>query len=177
MLGRKYDIGADLERLFLRLGQRDGDIVGVPLGPAVDALGQLVVEEILRVETQPGALAVLPGGRTQVADGDLALAGSELRDLAELKRISLAGTAGEVVEDAPAHAFDRAFAVRLGELEIVDRAMRSQRDRVSLARGICDAMRAAQSNHGRDKDPGVKAAGKMHFRHPALSPGHTPVGK
>ena len=98
------------------------------VGMAVDRLGLLVVEPVLRVEAEFLGVAVFPGGRAQVAEHRLGLAPIEFGDLAELQRVAFAGAAGEIVEDAPAHRLDGARAVRLLQLELVDRAVRRQND-------------------------------------------------
>src|SRR5262249_60154536 len=70
----------------------------------------------------PG-LAVLPRGRTQVAQRDLALPVVELRDLAEFELVAFADAAGEVVENAAARRNCTALPARLRERELVDRAV------------------------------------------------------
>src|SRR6185369_2702323 len=54
--------------------------------------------------------------------------GVEFRHLAELQCIAFAATAGEVVNDTAAHALYAAAALRLLELEIVDRPVRREPD-------------------------------------------------
>ena len=68
----------------------------------------LLVEHILRVEAEFLGVAVFPGGRAQIAERDLAFAGIELGDLAELQLVAFAGIAGKIVEDAAAHRLDAA---------------------------------------------------------------------
>src|SRR5262249_17288005 len=81
-----------------------------------------LIEIVLRFEDELLRRAVLPGGRAQVAERDLALAVVELGDLAELQRVAFAGAAGEIVKDPPARRHGR-VAARLRERELVDRAM------------------------------------------------------
>src|SRR5262249_2292789 len=88
-----------------------------------DGIDQRLIEIVLRFEDELLGRAVFPGGRTQVAERDLALAIVEFRHLTELQRIALAGAAGEIVEDSPARGHRRRITVRLGELEFIDRAM------------------------------------------------------
>jgi hypothetical protein len=52
-----------------------------------------------------------------------------------LQLVAVAGVAGKVVQDAPAHRLDAAAAARFGQLEVVDRPMRRQKHRVGGRRG------------------------------------------
>src|SRR5262249_6439008 len=83
------------------------------------------VEKVLRLEHELLGGGVLPAGRAQIAERDLALAVVELGHLAELQRVAVAGVAGEVVENASARGHG-GIAARLRQREIVDRPMRGQ---------------------------------------------------
>ena len=74
-------------------------------------------------------VAAFPGGRAQIAGGHFALAGIELRDLAEFQRVALAGIAIEIVQNAPADRRDLRGIARAAERQIVNRPMRSEHDR------------------------------------------------
>jgi hypothetical protein len=167
VLGRKHQVGADIEHLVARFGELHRNAVFRALGLAVDRLAQPLVEKVLRVEAQPLRSALLPGCGAQVAHRHLALAGVELRNLAELQRVSFAGAAGEIVEDAPAHRLHRALAAGVGELEIVDRPVRGESDRCGLGhargralrpggrRGHCQqASHAGGCQYGKDRTCG-----------------------
>ena len=122
MLGRKHHARLEVERLGHRLVEGNRDLVALAFGLPIDGIEQRLIEIVLRFEDELLGRAVFPGGRTQVAERDLALAVVEFRHLAELQRIALAGTAGKIVEDATAGGH-RGIAPRLRELEFVDRAV------------------------------------------------------
>ncbi len=67
---------------------------------------------VLRGEAVALRGAVFPGIRPQVAEADLALAVVQFRDLPELQRVTLAGVAREVVEDAAPRVLHRGLAAR-----------------------------------------------------------------
>ncbi len=94
---------------------------------------QILIEEIFRGELEALGVAAFPGGRAQVAGRYLALAGIELRDLAEFQRVALAGIAVEIVEDAAAHRGDLRRVARPAERKLVDGAVGDERDRASSA--------------------------------------------
>src|SRR5262245_22416425 len=123
MLGREDDGRLKVERLVLRLRQRDRDGVLPALGPPVDRVDELLIEVVLRGELIGLGSAVLPSGRSQVAQRDLAFAIVELRDLTELELVAVAHVAGEVIENTAARRDRAAFAGGSGKLELVDRAV------------------------------------------------------
>ena len=85
-------------------------VIWSPVRSAMPSTGLESPSFIRAVDLEAIALAraVLPRGRAQVAQRHLALADFELGDLAEFGGVALAGVAGEIVEDAPARAVDRA---------------------------------------------------------------------
>src|SRR5208282_6783799 len=120
--------GVDIEHLVLRLYQADGRRFGAVLGPAVDGIDQILVDEVFRREFEALGVAAFPGGGAQVAGGYFTFAGIKLGHLTEPQRIAVAGVAVEIVENAPAHPDDLRAAARLTEREIVDGAVRHQYD-------------------------------------------------
>ena len=100
-----------------------------PARSAMPSTGRGIAVVHPRVDLEAVALAggVLPGGRAQIAERQLALAAVELRDLAEFGGVALAGAAGEIVEDAAARAVDRVRAARLHQAEFIERLMREKR--------------------------------------------------
>src|SRR5215510_13514447 len=126
VIGRERHGGFEIEALVHRLGEIDGDLVCLALGVPVDAIDQRLVHVVLRLVDELLRRAVFPGGRTHVAEGDLAFAVVELRHLAELQRIAVAGVAREIVKNATARGYRRGIAARLRQLELVDRAVRGQ---------------------------------------------------
>src|SRR5499427_10233543 len=123
VLGRKDHAHLEVERLGHRLVEGNRDLVALAFGCPIDGIEQRLIEIVLRFEDELLGRVVFPGGRTQVAERDLALAVVEFRHLTELQGITLAGIAGEIVEDAPARGDRRGIAPRLRELEFVDRAV------------------------------------------------------
>src|SRR5262245_63646078 len=113
MLGREDDRRLEVERLVLRLRQRHRDGALPALGPPVDRIDQLLIEVVLRGELVGLGGAVLPGGRSQVAQRNLAFAVVELRYLAELELVAVAHAAREVIENAAARRDRAALASRL----------------------------------------------------------------
>src|SRR5262249_56456039 len=91
------------------------DLVRLPFRLTLNRVDQRLVDVVLRLVDQFPAAAVFPAGRAQIAERDLSLAVVELRDLAELQRVALAGAAGEIVENSPARGHGCGIAAGLGE--------------------------------------------------------------
>ena len=127
LLGREHDLAVEIERLRNRLLQLDRDVVVNPFRHAIDRRGLGVVHPGVDLEAIALAGRILPGGRAQIAQRQLALAAVELRHLAEFAAVALAGIARKIVEDAPARARYRIGAARLDELEFVERLMGEKR--------------------------------------------------
>src|SRR5262249_57119947 len=106
-----------------RLVESNRDLVALAFGFPIDGIEQRLIEIVLRFEDELLGRAVFPGGRPQVAERDFALAVVEFRHLAELQGITLAGIAGEIVEDSPARGDRRGIAPGLRELEFIDRTV------------------------------------------------------
>ncbi len=115
--------------LLLRLDQIDRGGGGAMLGMAVHGIDQVLVEKILRGKIEPLGVAAFPGRGPQIAGRDLAFAGIKFGHLAEFQRVTFARIAVEIVQDTPAHGDHLRVATRFGEGEVVDRAMRHERDR------------------------------------------------
>src|SRR5262249_54255310 len=124
--GWKHGFGPELERLGFRLFKLNGDTVGVAVGVAVSGLDTLLIEVVRRVEPEHLGVAFLPGAGAKIAQGRFAFAGVELRDLAELKHVALAGAARKIIQNAPAHGLDLTLAGRAQQSEVIDRAVRGQ---------------------------------------------------
>src|SRR3954451_17938940 len=88
-------------------------------GDAVDRIGWSVVHAAVDLETIALALGVFPRSRAQVAQRHLALAAVEFGDLAELRRVTLAGTAGKVIHNSSARSVDGCRAARIHQTKFV----------------------------------------------------------
>src|SRR5258708_255969 len=134
VLGRKHHRALEIEGFFRRLRKLHGDARVASISVAVDRLHRELVDEILRIEAEALGAALLPRAGAQIAQRRLALAAVELRDLAAIERIAVAGAAGEIVENAPAHRPHRALALRAQERKLVDGPARPPHDPSPLPR-------------------------------------------
>src|SRR5205085_5124519 len=103
---------ACIELFLLRLGELDGDPLGLPFRVAVDVFDEAIVQVILGSEPEALCFRILPTRRAQVAQRPLALSAVERGHLAELQPITFA-CGREIVDDAALHGFERALAPRI----------------------------------------------------------------
>src|SRR4051795_6249342 len=92
-------------------------------GNAIDRIGWSVVHAAVDLETIALALGIFPRSRAQVAQRHLALAAVEFGDLTELRCVTLAGTAGEVIHNSAARSVDGCRAAGLHQAQFVKRLM------------------------------------------------------
>src|SRR6202021_3200668 len=116
---------------------------------AVDRAGISIVHSRLDLEAIALARAVFPGGRTQIAQRDLAFAAVQFGNLSEFRGVTVAGAPGKIIEDAPPRAVDRVGAARLHKAEFVKRLMREKRAaRRTAGRSIRPTASKTRANRG-----------------------------